>query len=279
MRISNYLVVLFLGFFCVNASAWTIHAGFDSGVLGAKAEKTDDSFSGAAGRSIYSNETAISGHSAKLHIEKGETGWGRWGGEFMFPEKVVRGETLWYLVHVYFPENFDHYAYGEGNRLKFMRITTRSYDNRNHGAIDFLIDMKGSINPFKWIYEGKNRWSDVGEPDDMIVKGKWESYQVQVTFDKIPLDSGGKAESRIWKNGVLLKHITDRTTLKENTSYANRALLFTYWNGGAPKTQSLYVDEITITNETPNWTDAFGTPLIKNDLRNPPSRLDSVTVK
>lgn len=278
MRISKFLIALFLGLSSVSTSAWTIHADFNSGKLGAKAERSTDSFTGAAGRSLYTNEHSISGQAAKLHIEKGETGWGRWGGEFMFPEKVLRGETLWYQAHVYFPEDFEHYSYGEGNRLKFMRITTRSHDNKNHGAVDFLIDIKGSVNPFKWIYEGKNRWSDVGEPKDMIVKGKWESYQIQVTFDKTPRAFGGQAESRIWKNGVLLKHITDRVTLKENTSYANRALLFTYWNGGSPKSQSMYVDEITITNETPNWVDARGNPLIKHKLPNPPAQLEFITI-
>ncbi len=279
MRISKYLIALSLSLFSIGASAWTIHADFDTGAIGTDADEGNDGFSGAGGGSLYSNETSIKGNSAKLHIEEGETGYGKWGGEFIFPEKVYRGDKLWYQVHVYFPEDFDHYAYGEGNRLKFMRITTRSHDNKNHGAVDFLLDMKGSINPFKWIYEGENRWSNVGNPEDMIVKGKWESYQVQVTFDTIPLDSGGKAESRIWKNGVLLKHITDKMTLKENTSFSKRALLFTYWNGGSPKTQSMYVDEITITNETPNWTDALGNPLLRSKIPLLPAKLDSLTVK
>jgi hypothetical protein len=280
MRISKYLIALSLGFFSVNAPAWTIHADFDSGELGTTADRLTDGFSGAGGGSLYSNETVIKGNSAKLHIEEGKTGWGMWGGEFIFPEKVFRGEKLWYQVHVYFPEDFDHYSYGEGNRLKFLRITTRSNENQNQGAVDFLIDMKGSTNPFKWIFEGQNIWSNVGSPEDMIVKGKWESYQIQVTFDTIPLDSGGMAESRIWKNGVLLKHITDKMTLKDETSHTNRALLFTYWNGGSPKSQSMYVDEITITNETPDWKDSHGNPLIKmTPPNNPPSRLESVSVK
>lgn len=269
MRISKYLIALSFGFFSIGASAWTIHADFDSGTIGSKASGENDGFSGAAGGSLYSNETSIRGNSAKLHIEKGKTGWGWWGGAFTFPAKLVRGDTIWYQVHVYFPEDFDHYSYGEGNRLKFLRIQTKSSENRNHGYVDLLIDKKGSTNPFKWIYEGENVWRNVGKPEDMIVKGVWESYQLQVTFDTIPLESGGKAETRVWKNGVLIGHITDRRTLKESTDFSNRALLFTYWNGGSPQTQSMYVDEITITNDTPSWTDSQGNPLIKNTLTNP----------
>lgn len=279
MRISKYLIALSLFFFSVAASAWTILADFDSGPIGTKASRTNDGFSSAAGGSLYSNETSIRGHSAKLNIEEGKTGYGMWGGEFMFPEKLVRGDTIWYQVHVYFPEDFDHYSYGEGNRLKFLRIHTESSENKNRGYVDFLLDMKGSTNPFKWIYEGENRWRNVGKPEHMIVKGVWESYQLQVTFDTIPVESGGEAETRIWKNGVLIGHITNRLTLKENTDVSDRALLFTYWNGGSPKTQEMYVDEITITNETPNWTDSQGNPLIKSALSNPPARLESISVE
>ena len=279
MRISKYLITLSLGLFSVGASAWTIYADFDSGELGAKADRLTDGFSGAGGSSLYSNETAIRGNSAKLHIEDGETGYGRWGGEFIFPEKAYRGDSLWYQVHVYFPEGFDHYSYGEGNRLKFLRIQTLSRDNKNRGYLDLYIDKKGSTTPFKWIYEGASKWSNVGNQSDMIIKDRWESYQMQVTLDTVPVSEGGEAEVRLWKNGELLSYITDRATLKTETDYVNRALLFTYWNGGAPKTQSMFADEITITNETPDNFDDRGNPRLPTLVGNPPDTISAITVE
>src|SRR5680860_731607 len=181
MHILKYLITLSLGCFSVGAYAWTIHADFDTGAIGTKADRGNDGFSGAGGGGLYSNETSIKGNSAKLHIEEGKTGYGGWGGEFIFPEKAYRGDSLWYQVHVYFPEGFDHYSYGEGNRLKFLRIQTLSSDNKNHGYLDLYIDKKGSTTPFKWIYEGASKWSNVGNPSDMIIKDLWESYQMQVT--------------------------------------------------------------------------------------------------
>ncbi|WP_166259634.1 hypothetical protein [Marinobacter salicampi] len=264
MDILRYLIIAAFGSCSLYASAWTIHADFDSGPIGAKVDKGSDGFSGAGGGGLYSDEKSIKGNSAKLHIKKGKTGYGMWGGEFMFPEKLYRGDTIWYQVHTYFPEDFDHYSYGEGNRLKFLRVCTRSAEDKNHGCVDFLLDKKSTDNAFKWIYEGENVWRNVGKPEDMIVKEKWESYQLQITFDSKPLDLGGQAEVRVWKNGELLGHITDRPTFKEDSDFSHRALLFTYWNGGAPKTQSMYVDEITITNERPDWTDAQGNPMIKS---------------
>lgn len=279
MRLIKYVAVCALGLASLNTSAWTLHADFDSGAIGTKADKNSDGFTGAGGGSLYSDETAIRGNSAKLHIEEGKTGYGSWGGEFIFPEKAVRGDTLWYQVHVYFPEGFDHYAYGEGGRLKFLRIQTKSASNKNHGYLDIYIDKKGSNVPFKWIYEGAPSWANVGEPNDQIVKGKWESYQMQVTLDNVPRSVGGLAEVRIWKNGELLTHITEKQTLKESTDYSKRALLFTYWNGGSPKTQSMYADQITITNERPSDTDREGNSRLRSQVTNPPARLDSVTIR
>lgn len=273
MRILNCLAAFFFCLFSVGASAWTIHADFDSGEIGTKAERASDSFTGAAGHSLYSDEQSIKGQSAKLHIQEGKTGWGRWGGEFMFPEKVRRGQTIWYQVHVYFPKEFDHYSYGAGNRLKFLRLTTKSRLDKNHGFLDLYVDMKTSPVPFKWIYEGAGRWVDVGQPSDMIVKDRWESYQMAVTLDNIPKSEGGTAEVKIWKNGILLTHAINEKTLKESTDYSHRALLFTYWNGGSPKTHSMYVDNITITTEKPNSVDRKGNPRLRSLITSRPKTI------
>lgn len=273
---SSFAVLIALFVLEAKSEDFLIHAHFNDGIVGQKAQtgESGDAFHGAAGQSTYSNEQVLDGKSAKLSINEGETGFGVWGGEFFYPN-VYRGETIWFSVHTYFPLDFDHYSYGQGNRLKFLRIQTLTPENRNQGYNDFLIDMKGSSNPFKWIYEGQQIWKDVGLPKDQIVKGKWENYQMAVTFDTVSKNEGGLAEAWIWKNGILLEHITDRITLKNRNDYSNRALLFTYWNGGAPKTQSMYVDEIKITNIKPTTKGNRGFPMIEvltNPVRpNPPS--------
>jgi hypothetical protein len=259
--------------------AWTISADFDSGQLGTKADKGGDGFSGAGGNSIYTNEQVVSGHAAKLTIEEGSTGYGGWGGEFIFPEKIVSGDTIWYQVHTYFPIGFDHYSYGEGYRLKFLRIHTKSPSGGNNGYIDLYVDKHDDPNPFKWIYEGEAQWRNVGDPTDLIVLGRWESYQMRVTLDDVPSDLGGKAEVYIWKNGSLLQHITNRKTLKSDADYSDRALLFTYWNGGSPKTQSMYVDNITITTDIPKGLDAEGTVMIPGFTPNAPARIENLSIK
>lgn len=278
----NFFKPLFISGILAFAShcySWTISADFNSGQVGTQAERSSDAFSGAGGDSFYTVQESLVGQAVQMNIGAGKTGYGRWGGEFIFPSKLYKGDTVWYQVHVYFPLDFDHYAYAAGNRLKFMRIHTASEDGENHGYLDLYIDQKGSYNPFKYIYEGSPRWVDVGSPENMIKPNQWESYQIQVTLDNVPKSAGGMAEIRIWKNGTLLTHVTDQKTLKAASDYSNRALLFTYWNGGSPKTQSMYADEITITTERPTWRDSRGNALVRPILTNPPSRINSISVK
>lgn len=257
-----YFGVIILTMLSPLVSAWTINANFDNGTLGEKAERSPDAFAGAAGRSTYTNEQKLKGQAVKLQAKAGDTGFGNWGGEFFYP-RIGKGDKIWYLIHTYIPQDFDHYSYGEGNRLKFLRIHTFTADDKNVGYIDIYFDMKTASNPFAFIYEGEHRWSLIGGAADYPVKDTWESYEFAVTLDSKSVDDGGLAEIRFWKNGILLKHITDRITLKFDDGYSNRALLFTYWNGGSPKDQHMYADEITITNETPNQRDQDGYPYLK----------------
>jgi len=264
-----FYIVSFL-LFAGTSQAWTIDANFNSGTVGEKADGGGDGFHGAGGFSLYSTDQRLKGQAAQLTINAGSTGYGSWGGEFIFPEKAVQGDTLWFNIHTYFPSGFDHYSYGEGNRLKFFRIQTKSNNGDNHGYNDVYINTKDNDTPFLWIYEGQAKWSSVGESSDLIKKDTWENYQMSLVLDSIHKDDGGLAEVWIWKNGLLLTHITDRITLKDATDYADRALMFTYWNGGSPKTQTMYVDEIKLTNERPNTSDTNGTPYLPNLNSNKP---------
>jgi len=270
------IVVLLISCLGSLAHAWTIDANFDSGTLGEKADGGGDGFHGSGGMSLYSDTEKLKGQSAQLSINGGETGYGNWGGEFTFPENVIKGETVWYLVHTFFPTTFDHYSYGEGNRLKFLRIHTKTETGDHIGYVDLLVDMKDDPTPYKWIYEGQNHWREVGVYSDLIVKGVWESYQMAVTFGDIPKDSGGVSEVKFWKNGKLIGHITDARTMNSPTDLVDRALLFTYWNGGSPKTQSMYVDEVKITNEAPSTVDSNGYSYLPSVNSNKP-KLGTVT--
>lgn len=258
-------VLLLLAGWCLsmNAIAWTKELNFNDGTAGQKAENSSDSFDSAAGLSFYSTaQSAEGGMSAELNIRAGETAFGLWGGIISHPTKLRKGDEIWVRVKTYMPEGFDYGSYSAGGRLKFLRVHTKSDSVGNYGYNDWYISGKNSSEVFGFIYEGEQYWSWFGSNADRPVLGKWETYEMYLKFDDVPVSKGGQARIRVWKNGKLLKDITDRKTLVNSSAYAEGTYLFTYWNGGAPKTQKMWVDDIVVTSDRPSRRDAQGNPFV-----------------
>lgn len=257
---SLFIVLLLL--YATSVSAWTTIRNFNDGTVGANA-KGSDAFSGSAGDSYYSNEQVSEGPlSAELNITAGETAFGSWGGAITFPSNLYKGDEIWLRVKTFMPVGFNYNSTSNGNRLKFLRVHTMSPSAANQGYDDWYINPQGSSTPFSWIYEGEQKWVHFGDSGDAIQLGKWETYEMYLYLDDLPTASGGKARIRLWKDGVLLQDITDRKTLKAADSYAEKIYIFTYWNGGAPKTQKMWMDDIVVTTETPDARDAQNNPYI-----------------
>ena len=144
--------------------------------------------------------------------------------------------------------------------MKFLRFHTASANGANEGYNDWYItgSHPEDSTPFKWIYEGEQRWVDVGNSTDRIRRRVWETYEMYVRFDNVSVADGGMAIIRLWKNGRLIVEINNRKTLSASTTFSDLAYIFTYWNGGSPKTQSMYVDNIILTSDRPIRQDSNG---------------------
>jgi hypothetical protein len=251
------------------ADAWTISQNFDSSAVGASCGWD------AAGGSTVSSVMAYSGkNSCRLSVTAGSTAYGMWGGVITHPTPVQRGGQLWFRVRTFMPVGFSYNSTGEGDHLKFFRFHTMSSASSNEGYDDIYINPAGSNPPFQFIYEGEQVWDLIGTlggaltgallgtHTEQIVLGQWETYEYWVKFDTVAVKNGGQAEIRFWKNGALMADMTDRITMKTTASYSDQTNLFTYWNGGAPATEAMYVDDLILTTDTPSAKDAAGHPYI-----------------
>ncbi len=239
------------------ANAWTLEHTMDNVSVGSHAgEGFFDPVKSSA-------DVAYSGNrSAKLPVSGGTDAWGSFGGVFMFPSALQRGGEAWFRVRVYWPSGFDYTAPGAGGRLKFLRLHTQTSGGANIGYDDIYINGPGSNPQFQYIYETVDQWVPLGGAAEQIKFNVWETYEFYVKFDTVPVSQGGQARVRFWKNGNLVRDISDKVTLSQSTGKIDSALLFTYWNGNAPKTQSLYVDDVVVTSDTPPGRDAQGNPFI-----------------
>lgn len=272
MRIAMLALVVFLGH-VGTATAWTTDINCDAGASGTRVlQGVPNSFTSSFTNTIYSSTVAATGtESCQMGIAAGTDGWGTWGGTYQLPTNLGVGSQLWIRVSLYVPEDFNYTA---NPWLKFIRVHTTSPTVQNQGYLDLYINpptgtvwdssLKESVSaPFTFYYEGDPIVHTLGSrPSDDIALGRWETYEVYYSLDNVSKKAGGKGEVRIWKNNRLLADLTDQVTLVDPTTYAESFFLFTYWNGNAPATESLYVDNIQITSDTPSNRDANGNPCI-----------------
>lgn len=246
------------------AHSWTRALTFENGSIGAKAQSgASTDFDDAAGGSYFTNEQVLTGNqAAKLTVTGGSTAFGEWGGIINYPELLRKGDEVWFSVNTYFPAGFNYDSTGGGGHLKFLRIHAQTSGGSNSGYNDWYMNPEAVSVPHKFIYEGQQQWFEFGDPSDEVQRGRWETYEMYVKFDNVPASQGGSAIVRVWKDGRLLREITGAKTLNNSSDTSDRAHIFTYWNGAAPKTQHMYVDDIVVTSDTPSNRDSFGNPMV-----------------
>ncbi len=218
-----------------DAAGWTVTYDFNDGAIGQKVAGLD-----AGGGTRYTKEHFYDeGQGAVLSALRGRENFGQWGGRIHFPRKLLKGDELWWRVRTRWPKDMDYSAMP---RLKFLRIHTSSAAGKNRGYNDIYINPPGSEVPFQYIYEGEHKWTMLCDQTQAIVPDQWETYEYYLKLDNVPVADGGGARIRFYKNGALLKDITDRKTLKQADDYADAALLFTYWNSSPYTGQIVYTE-------------------------------------
>ncbi len=76
---------------------------------------------------------------------------------------------------------------------------------------------------------------------------------MHLRFDAIAKMDGGKSQVRIWQNGKLILDESRVKTLARSTDSSELFYLFSYWNGGAPKSQSVWIDNLRLSSFRPVW--------------------------
>ncbi len=268
MFIRSIPLILFLIGFSVPSYAWVIDANFEGGKIGSIANGPTG-ISTCFDQTVFTNEKVHSGKmAAKATINAATDGFGKFGGNWILSgnQRLYEGDEIWYRTWVYVPSNFSFSCGGCTEGPKFMRIHTASSNGDNQGywnlhLLESGITLATSVTQDFY----KNHpypWTDTRKINGSIAKGSWHAYEQYIKFSATP----GKGIYRAWYDGKLIFEDKITKTLKSSTSYVNKIQLFTYWRGTTkeqPKyTQSLYVDDIMITNERPDTRDAKGNPYL-----------------
>lgn len=278
MRTRNYFLAVVAGILMLlstpfAALGWVVEENFD----GADPVLSDgvrcppfwrDNF---ADSTVTTENNISSGGSKSCKFSIPENGQG-WGGGFVFPNNEVsgqnevlgQGDEVWVRFRLYIPTGSDFNAYSSGNRLKFIRMTVRNAAGIT-ARLDWYWQQEGSAQPYGVTLERDdcttNCWQFFGTGDGPV-QGVWETYEEYVKFDYTSVDDGGEGRVITWKNGKLLANMTNRPTmwLDVNNNLGGdgveiiNIMVFSYWNGGSPKAQFLYFDDLVATDTIPGST-------------------------
>lgn len=286
-------VLLVVLLFSLNAHSWSRVEDFNEGEVG-ESVQTTGGMDNSAGGTLHSDEQSLDGSLvAKMSINEGKTGFGGWGGIIRFPEKLRIGDSYWVQFYMYIPSNFNIDTPTNGS-LKFLRVHTATPVSNNAGYMDFqfMDDDTQRDAVYRYIKEGGEKsWLEIAsanERERLIPRDRWFKVELALTLGVIPKAEGGKSSVRYWVDDELVWNGENAQTLSGEDHFADALYIFTYWNGGAPKSQSLYIDNFIMTSDTPSNRDSAGFPFIgdrglvtlgRDGNIVPPSRVEEFSVE
>lgn len=257
--------------YCVGTAAfgWTLVADFESGAVGERANGPR-SLSEAFSKTVIVDTPVFDGiRATQMGIDAGISGFGTWGGIIDHPVDLHQGSEIWFRVSTYFPTNF----IAVGNpRLKFLRVHTLTTVGLNDGYLDLYILPNGQFSYDNEVVGVSTSKTPFGA---VLKKGEWETYEIYIKLHSQPQ----AGIYRVWQNGKLIHENKTLKTLSTAASWSDRAHIFTYWNGNAPQTQSMYVDDVILTTDRPRCQDDHGNPMIGPAKSSAPGCVTGVVVR
>jgi hypothetical protein len=216
----------------------------------------------AAGNTSASTEQAKSGtKSAKMAIHPSDGGgFGNWGGIVPISPGLEKGKEIWVRLYVMWPASFEFSA---SPFMKFLRLHNATSAGDNAGYNDLYVDQADATQSvLRTIKEVHDVWDVYDGPK--LPRDTWERYEMYLYVDDQPVDSGGQARVRIWRDDTLIFNRTDVPTITESDGVIDYFYLFTYWNNEQPPDNYVYVDDLTLAtsaNPPPN-VDSSGNAFI-----------------
>jgi hypothetical protein len=171
---------------------------------------------------------------------------------------LAKGDQLWATWRAYWPHGYDWTAMNgtQFGWLKFFRLNFVETSSASAGAIILNLARRGVQDPY--ILEGvsnvdstPNYAAFFGSPATAPVWDAWEKYTLHAVLDDVAEDSGGFGRVDVWRDGVLLLSLTSEPVLPSADARLESVEFFGFWNGGAPRTQSAYVESVRLSSVGP----------------------------
>ena len=240
------ILLAILAFVSCSAQAWDITANFDSGTIGSSSQGQPDGFTQDASKCFYTTEQqSAGGQSVKCTVNKDGGFVGGWGG-IMNHGAINKNGTLYAEVDIYIPSSFILQIQNNSTpALKFMRFRAKSATGGHVGYIDVMFlderDPRGAMNLSSEMWQQGDTapyWNPF-LAKNKLTRDTWHNIKVELKYG---------AYIKIWFDGVLEMNNGSLRLIKNDTDQLKQLYFFTFWNGGSPADQYLYLDEIKLSS-------------------------------
>jgi hypothetical protein len=225
------------------SNCWTITRDFSSGTVGSIAQGFD----------AFDYSTSDITYSSDLSTRNAKVLWTTTNdptGSINLPSpQLTNGNEFWWAADLYFQTPWNWLC---SPVIKIMRLHVMTNTGTHIGYLSIFSDASGYITLSNEITSGGY------QPESSVSFGtnQWVRMQFYVKL------SPTAPIFRIWRNGVLVFNDTTHNTLTSTTDVADFTYFMSYWNGGSPQSQTEYVKNIVMTNQTPANVDTNGYPLL-----------------
>lgn len=261
MNIKSFFLIALFSFISGNAYSWTRSAGFEDGTIGELAIGSDALSSNAA-QATYDDTHVFSGdQSLKAQVWAGGTAF---GGAIAYPSTLGEGDEVWYRARWYIPADW---IFTTESDQKTMRISGAGggawwdiyLDSVTHRVVPHTdANAKVPFNTFVYT-DSPLRTASGGNHGEPARIDDWNTFEIYLKLSATAANS----IIRIWQDGNLIFDCDGVVpTLNTASNVSDRVLIGNFYNGAGPQTQSLWVDNVVITSDTPSNTDSEGNPYI-----------------
>lgn len=230
---------------------------------------------GSTSTATYSNDiTAPFGEATtgRFTIPEGDRNFGGNFADLFNGITVNEGDTMFIRWYNYFPSAFcagyqlgtgegsDGYGSTKWIRLGFaptgQRLTFQlgNFSNSACAASHNIHHISDEIGG-----SGQQSWGST----PTISRDAWVAMQMSIYFST----NSSLGYSRLWVGSTYIGQTANFQTLPSSDNVLNDLTVGDYWNGASQAANTWYMDEIIVTTDTPNTTDAGGRPYIHPDTR------------
>jgi hypothetical protein len=269
--VSRFLTLFLVFVLSSNACAWDVTATWEAFPVGSKGAGTDGFGSSGANGSVVDSPVHRGNRAFKIDLYQGIANDGQW--PYNWPSTVSDGGEVWVRAYFFFPTGFDFTC---NPVAKILRISSAPEGEYN-SILEADPGNYGCSGPSTYGYViFDSEWGDghgwpphtgcqnVQGETYYLPTNQWVSLELYVKAS-----SSNQGAVRVWDDGTLIFEVTGVQTITSGgwlgptgaPQYSAPHVLG-YWNGGPTQNQSIYVDDMEWTNETPANRDAFGNPMI-----------------